>query len=215
MPGRYTISLSDGRVRTVDYIADKDGFRAKVDTNEPGTDNQSPADVEWTSTASRNPPSRPPQIVQPVDVVSRPSEILIQPSNVITEPNLQDNSITNRPPVRPPRPVQIVEPVLPAEPEEPRVSCNNFTHTDINAVSSSSFRMWQNDPMTAAVTSFLKLSRSACRRPTILRADSVHRNLFPEFIWHRRDQSARHGIQRLLATTLCSLPHGPSHRLLS
>lgn len=120
--GRYTIALSDGRFRTVDYIADKNGFRARVDTNEPGTDNQAPADVEWTSSASKNPPPQPPaQIPQPGGINSRP-DIIVLPSNVITEPRPQDGSITSRPNVvlEPARPIQVVQPV--ANPDEPRVS---------------------------------------------------------------------------------------------
>jgi len=37
--GRYSIQDVDGRQRYVSYVADKSGFRAKIDTNEPGTGN--------------------------------------------------------------------------------------------------------------------------------------------------------------------------------
>lgn len=33
----------------MDYVADQDGFRASIQTNEPGTDNQNPADVNIQS----------------------------------------------------------------------------------------------------------------------------------------------------------------------
>ncbi|XP_022649995.1 flocculation protein FLO11-like isoform X1 [Varroa destructor] len=36
--GRYVIHAPDGQHRTVDYVADKGGFRAGVATNEPGTE---------------------------------------------------------------------------------------------------------------------------------------------------------------------------------
>ncbi|XP_054723081.1 cuticle protein 16.8-like [Uloborus diversus] len=47
--GSYTLAVEDGRRRVVDYVADQDGFRATVDTNEPGTDVQNPADVVFHS----------------------------------------------------------------------------------------------------------------------------------------------------------------------
>lgn len=43
--GSYGYKDSYGIFRHVDYIADHAGFRASVRTNEPGTDNQDPADV--------------------------------------------------------------------------------------------------------------------------------------------------------------------------
>lgn len=44
--GSYGITVDDGRFRTVNYVAGTNGFRASVDTNEPGVDGaQSPADV--------------------------------------------------------------------------------------------------------------------------------------------------------------------------
>jgi len=41
--GSYGLHDADGRVRIVDYVADKHGFRAKIRTNEPGTANKDPA----------------------------------------------------------------------------------------------------------------------------------------------------------------------------
>lgn len=34
-----------GIERVVEYVADEHGYRAEIKTNEPGTDNQNPADV--------------------------------------------------------------------------------------------------------------------------------------------------------------------------
>ncbi|XP_076334079.1 adult-specific rigid cuticular protein 15.5-like [Tachypleus tridentatus] len=44
--GSYSIADIDGRIRIVDYVADDYGFRAFIRTNEPGTKNDDPADVE-------------------------------------------------------------------------------------------------------------------------------------------------------------------------
>ncbi|XP_054165915.1 adult-specific rigid cuticular protein 15.7-like [Oppia nitens] len=44
--GSYELRDRDGRKRTVKYVADAHGFRAQVDTNEPGVDaKEDPADV--------------------------------------------------------------------------------------------------------------------------------------------------------------------------
>ncbi|XP_054716945.1 cuticle protein 10.9-like [Uloborus diversus] len=43
--GSYGYTDAHGIYRQVDYVADAHGFRANVKTNEPGTDNQNPADV--------------------------------------------------------------------------------------------------------------------------------------------------------------------------
>ncbi|XP_015906908.1 cuticle protein 10.9 [Parasteatoda tepidariorum] len=44
--GSYGYTDAHGIYRQVDYVADAYGFRANVKTNEPGTDNQNPADVQ-------------------------------------------------------------------------------------------------------------------------------------------------------------------------
>lgn len=41
--GSYMLAGPDGINRIVHYVADKDGFRATITTNEPGTESQSPA----------------------------------------------------------------------------------------------------------------------------------------------------------------------------
>lgn len=43
--GSYGLQDADGRWRVVNYIADDHGFRASIDTNEPGTGNSDPASV--------------------------------------------------------------------------------------------------------------------------------------------------------------------------
>lgn len=47
--GQYTLQGADGSRRIVDYIADQDGFRASVNTNEFGTEARSPAGVALRS----------------------------------------------------------------------------------------------------------------------------------------------------------------------
>lgn len=47
--GFYTIQGEDGRERRVDYVADENGYRASVSTNEVGTRSENSADVEWSA----------------------------------------------------------------------------------------------------------------------------------------------------------------------
>ncbi|GFX94905.1 uncharacterized protein TNCV_2379781 [Trichonephila clavipes] len=49
--GSYGFSDARGIHRQVNYVADHDGFRAQVKTNEPGTANQNPAAVQLISDA--------------------------------------------------------------------------------------------------------------------------------------------------------------------
>ncbi|XP_065296191.1 uncharacterized protein [Dermacentor albipictus] len=53
--GSYTIFSPEGYLRRVFYEADENGFRARVETNEPGTKTSNPADVTIVSTASGGP----------------------------------------------------------------------------------------------------------------------------------------------------------------
>ncbi|GIY22380.1 hypothetical protein CEXT_556151 [Caerostris extrusa] len=53
--GSYTLNNDEGHYRVVEYVADQDGFRAVVRTNEPGTDNKNPADVVVESAAGPAP----------------------------------------------------------------------------------------------------------------------------------------------------------------
>ena len=49
--GEYSINLGDGRVRVVKYVADENGYRADVSTDELGTESKNPNDVYIGSTA--------------------------------------------------------------------------------------------------------------------------------------------------------------------
>lgn len=43
--GSYGLTGADGRVRIVNYVADANGYRATVQTNEPGTESRDTAGV--------------------------------------------------------------------------------------------------------------------------------------------------------------------------
>ncbi|XP_028969199.1 adult-specific rigid cuticular protein 15.7 [Galendromus occidentalis] len=53
--GSYSLSIADGRQRIVRYVADENGFRAAIETNELGTESNSPAAVQIVSTAPTGP----------------------------------------------------------------------------------------------------------------------------------------------------------------
>uniref|UniRef100_A0A023G2W2 Putative cuticular protein n=1 Tax=Amblyomma triste TaxID=251400 RepID=A0A023G2W2_AMBTT len=53
--GSYRIALADGRMRVVKYVADKDGFRAGIATNEQGTESASSSGVVVHSEALSGP----------------------------------------------------------------------------------------------------------------------------------------------------------------
>ncbi|KAL3180846.1 hypothetical protein MRX96_037260 [Rhipicephalus microplus] len=55
--GSYTIFSPEGFLRRVFYEADENGFRARVETNEPGTKTSNPADVTIVSTADGGGPA--------------------------------------------------------------------------------------------------------------------------------------------------------------
>ncbi|GFT90632.1 cuticle protein 16.8 [Nephila pilipes] len=44
--GSYGYKDAQGIERIVEYVADENGYRAQVKTNEPGTESKSPADIE-------------------------------------------------------------------------------------------------------------------------------------------------------------------------
>ncbi|XP_076356817.1 uncharacterized protein LOC143250216 [Tachypleus tridentatus] len=67
--GSYGYADAQGIWRDVKYVADEGGFRASVSTNEPGTANQNPADVEVSA-------QEPPAGVQPVVVPSAPKAVV-------------------------------------------------------------------------------------------------------------------------------------------
>jgi len=55
--GSYYLGEVDGRHRSVEYVADKLGFRAAVKTNEPGTKTSEPAFAPYTSAFGKSIPS--------------------------------------------------------------------------------------------------------------------------------------------------------------
>ncbi|XP_054932536.1 uncharacterized protein [Dermacentor andersoni] len=76
--GSYGYRDANGVYRHVTYVADRKGFRAWIKTNEPGTSNQSPADVRITAEKpppkvvdqAATPPAKPKVDVDPADVIS-------------------------------------------------------------------------------------------------------------------------------------------------
>lgn len=70
--GSYSLSEADGRRRLVTYVADHDGFRANIQTNEPGVEPKDPADVLINKSAAVVAVAAP----APVAVVSAPAPIL-------------------------------------------------------------------------------------------------------------------------------------------
>ncbi|XP_064455068.1 uncharacterized protein LOC135366327 [Ornithodoros turicata] len=71
--GSYGYLDANGVQRTVNYVADENGFRASVDTNEPGTKAESPADVELNANPLPNPvPVAKAVVAKPVAVAARP-----------------------------------------------------------------------------------------------------------------------------------------------
>lgn len=75
MTGSYTVTNLEGHTRVVDYIADADGFRATIRTNEPGTDNQSPADVTVESSAAEAGPVRNSAAISAPAAALRPAAV--------------------------------------------------------------------------------------------------------------------------------------------
>ncbi|CAN7996887.1 unnamed protein product [Ixodes pacificus] len=77
--GSYSYTDPDGISRTVKYVADAEGFRVTIETNEPGTKTSNPADAQIVSSAaddsySANPPSSP---VKPAPVAVKAAPITI------------------------------------------------------------------------------------------------------------------------------------------
>ena len=77
--GEYSINLGDGRVRVVKYVADENGYRADVTTDELGTEYNNPKDVYIGSTAIsgfdaalKYGPFAPPHIEKPLEIAPRP-----------------------------------------------------------------------------------------------------------------------------------------------
>lgn len=77
--GEYSINLGDGRVRVVRYVADENGYRADISTDELGTESKNPSDVYIGSTAIsgyeaalKYGPFAPPHIEVPLEPHPRP-----------------------------------------------------------------------------------------------------------------------------------------------
>ncbi|KAH9398994.1 hypothetical protein TYRP_018380 [Tyrophagus putrescentiae] len=73
--GSYGLRVADGRVRVVNYVADGLGFRANIQTNEPGVEDQDPASVLINKAAA----IVAPYIKAPV-VAAAPAPLAIQQS---------------------------------------------------------------------------------------------------------------------------------------
>lgn len=80
--GSYGLRDADGRVRVVNYLADANGFRASVSTNEPGIVPSAPADVSIGAPGAALPPAAvpgappaPPVAVQPAVPVAAPAPL--------------------------------------------------------------------------------------------------------------------------------------------
>ncbi|CAN7988034.1 unnamed protein product [Ixodes hexagonus] len=117
--GHYTLATAEGSQRVVCYVADENGFRAWVDTNEQGTANDDPADVSIRSTApgtqgtprgpiqgicGRPPPPAQTAVAPPVVIPPRkPAYVPVQ--EVIHPPAVQH--VVHPPPVRTPAYVPI------------------------------------------------------------------------------------------------------------
>ncbi|KAL1421401.1 hypothetical protein MTO96_004094 [Rhipicephalus appendiculatus] len=71
--GTYSYSEATGIFRNVNYIADKDGFRVTIDTNEPGTKSSAPADVVINSQAADVAPPATPITSRPAAFVAAPA----------------------------------------------------------------------------------------------------------------------------------------------
>ncbi|XP_040067750.2 cuticle protein 16.8-like [Ixodes scapularis] len=76
--GSYSYTDAAGVHRTVNYIADAAGFRANVDTNEPGTKTSEPADAATVSAAVEGPHPDVVKVVRPAPVVVK----AVQPAPV-------------------------------------------------------------------------------------------------------------------------------------
>ncbi|CAL1284971.1 unnamed protein product [Larinioides sclopetarius] len=70
--GSYGFTDARGIARKVNYVVDHAGFRAQVNTNEPGTANQNPAAVRVISHQPHTPRIVDPVHVHPVEVVAVP-----------------------------------------------------------------------------------------------------------------------------------------------
>lgn len=71
--GSYSFTDANGVSRLAKYVADENGFRVTVETNEEGTETHYPGDAEIISRAPKVAPFTPPKPARPVvQVQSRP-----------------------------------------------------------------------------------------------------------------------------------------------
>uniref|UniRef100_A0A023FY51 Putative cuticle protein n=1 Tax=Amblyomma parvum TaxID=251391 RepID=A0A023FY51_AMBPA len=70
--GSYSYTDPNGITRTVRYVADADGFRVTVETNEPGTKTSNPADAPFYSNAVEPPPAPAAPRPTPTAAIVRP-----------------------------------------------------------------------------------------------------------------------------------------------
>jgi len=76
--GSYGLRDADGRVRTVNYIADAQGFRASISTNEPGVEPKPAADTSINAVLAAAP-----LIAAAAPVVHAPAPLLAAPAPVL------------------------------------------------------------------------------------------------------------------------------------
>jgi len=81
--GSYGLRDIDGRVRTVNYIADDAGFRAAIATNEPGVEPKDPADATINKGAVIAPaqivaaPAAPIAVAAPAPILAAPAPVQV------------------------------------------------------------------------------------------------------------------------------------------
>lgn len=92
--GSYSYTDPNGITRTVRYVADANGFRAIVETNEPGTKTSNPADAPFVSSAVEPPPAPP--APKPITVAVRPAAT---PTAVHSTPVFHARPVVHAPPV--------------------------------------------------------------------------------------------------------------------
>ena len=82
--GSYGLRDIDGRVRTVNYVADDAGFRAAIATNEPGVEPKDPADVTINKATVVAPaatlvaaPAAPIAVAAPQQIIAAPAQQIV------------------------------------------------------------------------------------------------------------------------------------------
>lgn len=78
--GSYGLTGADGRVRIVNYVADANGYRANIQTNEPGTEPRDPAAVAINKATPMVAAPLPVPVAAPVVAASAASVALAAPA---------------------------------------------------------------------------------------------------------------------------------------